>query len=58
MIHNIREAFNEILEENEWMDDETKTVAKEKVKFWRVKPVTTYFSSKQLLHSRFAEHKN
>ena len=31
MIHNIREAFNEILEENEWMDDETKTVAKEKV---------------------------
>lgn len=31
MIHNIREAFNELLEENEWMDDQTKSVAKEKV---------------------------
>lgn len=30
MIHSIREAFNELLDENEWMDDETKKVAKEK----------------------------
>ena len=33
MIHNIRAAFNEILEESSWMDDETKAVAKEKVGF-------------------------
>ena len=31
MIHNIRAAFNEILEESSWMDDDTKAVAKEKV---------------------------
>ncbi|OQR78082.1 endothelin-converting enzyme 1-like [Tropilaelaps mercedesae] len=30
MIHNIREAFNELLEENDWMDKETKRVAREK----------------------------
>ncbi|XP_023238292.1 neprilysin-1-like isoform X1 [Centruroides sculpturatus] len=30
MIHNIREAFNELLEENYWMDVETRAVAKEK----------------------------
>lgn len=30
MIHTIREAFNELLAENDWMDDETRTVAKEK----------------------------
>ncbi len=30
MIHNIREAFNELLAENAWMDDETRAVAKEK----------------------------
>ncbi|XP_072385133.1 neprilysin-1-like [Diabrotica undecimpunctata] len=30
MIHTIREAFNELLAENHWMDDETRTVAKEK----------------------------
>ncbi|XP_076315329.1 neprilysin-1-like isoform X2 [Tachypleus tridentatus] len=30
MIHNIRDAFNELLEENEWMDDGTRQVAKEK----------------------------
>lgn len=30
MIHTIREAFNELLEENHWMDDETRMVAKEK----------------------------
>lgn len=30
MIHNIREAFNELLNYNEWMDDETRQVAKEK----------------------------
>ena len=32
MIHDIREAFNELLEENEWMDDKTRVFAKEKVK--------------------------
>lgn len=31
MIHNLREAFNEILAENSWMDQETKAVAKQKV---------------------------
>ncbi|KAH8415360.1 hypothetical protein KR222_005098, partial [Zaprionus bogoriensis] len=30
MIHNIRAAFNELLAENDWMDDETRAVAKEK----------------------------
>ncbi len=30
MIRNIREAFNELLDENEWMDNETKQLAKEK----------------------------
>lgn len=30
MIHNIRAAFNELLAENHWMDDETRAVAKEK----------------------------
>ena len=30
MIHTLREAFSELLEENEWMDDETRAVAREK----------------------------
>ena len=30
MIQNIRTAFNEILDENEWMDTATKEVAKQK----------------------------
>ncbi|XP_028968876.1 neprilysin-1 [Galendromus occidentalis] len=30
MIHNLREAFNELLEENDWMDQDTKKVAREK----------------------------
>ena len=30
MIHDIREAFNELLEENEWMDTETRHVAEDK----------------------------
>lgn len=30
MIQNIREAFNEILDENDWMDYHTKQVAKKK----------------------------
>ncbi|KAH6933321.1 hypothetical protein HPB50_014335 [Hyalomma asiaticum] len=30
MIHNIREAFNELLKENDWMDTETRRVAEEK----------------------------
>lgn len=30
MIHTIRAAFNELLAENVWMDDETRAVAKEK----------------------------
>lgn len=30
MIHSIREAFNELLDENDWMDAETRDVAKEK----------------------------
>ncbi|XP_064459622.1 neprilysin-1-like [Ornithodoros turicata] len=30
MIHNIREAFNELLKENDWMDVETRKVAEEK----------------------------
>ena len=34
MIHNIRDAFNELLETNKWMDDDTKSVAKEKVSYY------------------------
>ncbi len=30
MIHDIREAFNELLEENDWMDGETRQVAEDK----------------------------
>jgi len=30
MIRTIREAFNELLAENHWMDDETRAVAKKK----------------------------
>ncbi|XP_067638908.1 neprilysin-1 isoform X2 [Eurosta solidaginis] len=30
MIHTLREAFNELLTENDWMDDETRAVAREK----------------------------
>lgn len=30
MIRTIREAFNELLVENHWMDDETRAVAKKK----------------------------
>lgn len=30
MIHSIRDAFNELLDENDWMDNETRAVAKEK----------------------------
>lgn len=30
MIHTIREAFNELLADIHWMDDETRSVAKEK----------------------------
>ena len=33
MIHDIREAFNELLEHNEWMDDETRAVAKDKAPY-------------------------
>ena len=31
MIHNIREAFIELLKENKWMDDDTIAVAEQKV---------------------------
>ena len=30
MIHEIRDAFNDLLEENEWMDTETRLVAEDK----------------------------
>lgn len=30
MIHTLREAFSDLLEENDWMDDETRAVAREK----------------------------
>lgn len=30
MLHTIRDAFKELLAENDWMDDETRAVAKEK----------------------------
>lgn len=30
MIHTIREAFNDLLADNHWMDDETRGVAKQK----------------------------
>lgn len=31
MIHNLRTAFGELVDENKWMDDATRTLAKEKV---------------------------
>ena len=33
MIENIRGAFNELLNEVSWMDEETRKVAKEKVSY-------------------------
>ena len=30
MIRNLRQAFSDLLEENEWMDDETRAVARDK----------------------------
>ena len=30
MIHNLREAFNDLLMENDWMDHDTREVAREK----------------------------
>ena len=30
MIHNLREAFNDLLMENDWMDQGTRAVAREK----------------------------
>ncbi|XP_048777313.2 neprilysin-like isoform X2 [Ostrea edulis] len=33
MIHNLRTAFGELVDENKWMDDATRTLAKEKAKF-------------------------
>ena len=30
MIHDIRDAFNDLLEENDWMDMETRLVAEDK----------------------------
>jgi predicted metalloendopeptidase len=30
MIHDIRDAFNDLLEENDWMDKETRQVAEDK----------------------------
>ncbi|KAJ8320335.1 hypothetical protein KUTeg_001922 [Tegillarca granosa] len=30
MIHDIREAFNELLQENDWMDEHTRSVARDK----------------------------
>ena len=35
MIHNIRVSFSELLESVDWMDDETRAKAKEKVRdYW------------------------
>lgn len=31
MIHNLRDAFGELVNENTWMDDTTRGLAKEKV---------------------------
>ena len=31
MIHNLREAFNDLLNENDWMDQSTRKVARVKV---------------------------
>ena len=32
MIHNIRDAFYDLLTEADWMDEETRSVAREKVR--------------------------
>ena len=34
MIHDIRDAFNDLLEENDWMDMETRLVAEDKANRW------------------------
>ena len=52
MIHNIRAAFNEILEESSWMDDETKAVAKEKVGFTHSKCCRAKITSNSVLSLR------
>ncbi len=33
---DIREAYNELLEDNHWMDEETRMVAKEKVGYFEI----------------------
>ena len=35
MIHDIRDAFNELLHENKWMDKETRHVAEDKANTMR-----------------------
>ena len=48
MIHNIREAFSELLEEVPWMDDNTREVAREKVgSTWLIyENITPWISSR------------
>ena len=59
MIHNIREAFNEILKESDWMDEETKAVAKEKVNithqihFNIIRPIRLYEQLPEALQGRY-----
>ena len=43
MIHDIREAFNELLEENDWMDPETRKVAEVKNLFKKFKKSKEFF---------------
>jgi Peptidase family M13 len=48
MIHNIRAEFINILDESNWMDDETKIVAKEKVKLRLTIPASVSFSGQHI----------
>ena len=52
MIHDIREAFNELLEENDWMDPETRKVAEVKNLFKKSKNRNS-FSKKSKLKKIF-----
>jgi predicted metalloendopeptidase len=56
MIHDIREAFNELLELNEWMDEETREVAKDKANSMNERiGYPEYITNRTKLEDEYAE---
>ena len=53
MIHDIREAFNELLEENDWMDPETRKVAEVKNLFKKSKNRNSFSKKSKLKKNIF-----